>query len=188
MALFRTQSAEARRVPHLFDVKHKVAILLKRELHDNATWQSFVTRTNRAKLQTTLTELAFLVPPKLRTKARYMNLDTLVDWGTRALAYLDNPRDLPGQTVDRKRLQQKLGWLAEYRSALVAWAELLAIAQHAVSYVRDRLSSPRREGIEKTLAPPGAHAGRRSPSGRDRDVPAGAISRHQKRKACVGQQ
>jgi hypothetical protein len=136
MALFREQSTQARRVLHVFDIKHKVAILLKRELHDDATWQSFVTRTNRTKLQTTLTELAFLVPPSLRTKARYMNLDTLVDWGTRALAYLDDPRDLPGQTVDRKRLQQKLGWLAEYRSALPAWAELLAVAQRAVSYVR----------------------------------------------------
>jgi len=136
MTLFREQSVEARRVPHVLDIKHKVAILLKRELHDDTTWQSFVTRTNRTKLQTTLTELAFLVPPSLRAKARYMNLDTLVDWGTRALAYLDDPRDLPGQTIDRKRLQQKLGWLAEYRSNLVAWAELLSVAKHAVSYVR----------------------------------------------------
>jgi hypothetical protein len=136
MALFREQSAEARRVPHVFDIKHKVAILLKRELHNDTTWQSFVTRTNRTKLQTTLTELAFLVPPSLRTKARYMNLDTLVAWGTRALAYLDDPRDLPGLTVDCKRLQQKLGWLTEYRSALAAWAELLAVARRAVSYVR----------------------------------------------------
>lgn len=136
MALFRAQSAPARRVPHVFDIKHKAAILLKRELHDDPTWQSFVTHTNRTKLQTTLTELAFLVPPSLRNKARYMNLDTLVAWGTRALAYLDAPRDLPGQTLDRKRLQQKLGWLAEYRSALAAWAELLAVAQRAVRYVR----------------------------------------------------
>jgi hypothetical protein len=136
MAMFRQRSAEARRVLHVFDIKHKVAILLKRELHDDATWQSFVTRTNRTKLQTTLTELAFLVPPSLRNKARCMNLDTLVGWGTRALAYLDDPRDIPGQTVDRKRLQQKLGWLGEYRSALAAWAELLAIAKQGVSYVR----------------------------------------------------
>jgi len=136
MALFREQSPEARQVPHVFDIKHKVAILLKRELENDAVWQSFVTRTNRAKLQTTLTELAFLVPPGLRTKARYMNLDTLVDWGTRALAYLDDPRDLPGQKIDRERLEQKLGWLAEYRSALAGWAELLAVAEQAVSYVR----------------------------------------------------
>jgi len=136
MAMFRAQSAEARGVPHVFDIKHKVALLLKRELDDDASWNAFVTRTNRTKLQTTLTELAFLVPPSLRTKARYMNLDTLVDWGRRALAYLDNPRDLPGQTIDRQRLQQKLGWLREYRSALAAWTELLAIAEKAVGYVR----------------------------------------------------
>ena len=136
MALFRTRSTEARRVPHVFDIKHKVAILLKRELHDNVTWQSFVTHTNRTKLQTTLTELAFLVPPSLRTKARYMNLDTLVRWGCRALAYLDDPHDILGRTVHRKRLQQKLGWLAEYRSALTTWAELLAVAERAVSYIR----------------------------------------------------
>ena len=52
------------------------------------------------------------------------------------MAYLDNPRDLPGQTIDRQRLQQKLGWLAEYRSNLVAWAELLSVAKRAVSHVR----------------------------------------------------
>ncbi len=136
MALFREQSAAARRVPHAFDIKHKVAIFLKRELHDDATWQSFVTRTNRTKLQTTLTDLAFLVPPSLRTKARYMNLDTLVDWGCRALAYLDDPHDILARTIDRKKLQQKLGWLCEYRSALAAWAELLAIAEQAIGYVR----------------------------------------------------
>ena len=136
MNIFRTHSPAARRVPHVFDIKHKVAILLKRELHDDAAWQSFVTHTNRTKLQTTLTELAFLVPPSLRTKSRYMNLDTLVAWGCRALAYLDDPRDLPGQPVDRKKLQQKLGWLSEYRSALAAWAELLAVAEQAVCYVR----------------------------------------------------
>jgi hypothetical protein len=136
MALFRQQSAQARHVPHVFDIKHKVAILLKRELHNDATWQSFVTRANRTKLQTTLTDLAFLVPPSLRTKARYMNLDTLVDWGSRALAYLDDPRDLGERTVDRKKLQAKLGWLREYRTALAAWAELLAIAEQATGYVR----------------------------------------------------
>jgi hypothetical protein len=136
MALFRAQSAEARRVPHLLDIKHKVAILLKRELHHDAKWKSFVTRTNRTKLQTTLTELAFLVPPSLRTKARYMNLDTLVDWGGRVLTYLDDPRDLPGQTIDRQKLHKKLGWLAGYRSDLAAWAELLSVANRAVGYVR----------------------------------------------------
>lgn len=136
MTLFRERRPQARRVPHVFDIKHKVAILLKKELHHDATWQSFVTQTNRTKLQTTLTELAFLVPPGLRNKARYMNLDTLVDWGCRVLAYLDDPRDVSEGKMDREKLPRKLGWLGKYRRALATWAELLAVAKQAESYVR----------------------------------------------------
>ena len=188
MALFREQSVEARHVPHVFDIKHKVAILLKRELHHDTPWQSFVTHTNRTKLQTTLTELAFLVPPSLRTKARYMNLDTLVDWGTRALAYLDDPRDLPGQTIDRKRLQQKLGWLAEYRSNLVAWAELLSVAKRGELRPQERLPSSRCAGVAEAHAAPGAYAGWPPYAGRDIGVRQGAIAGHPGWKTCVGQQ
>jgi hypothetical protein len=136
MELFRERCPKARRVPHVFDIKHKVAIFLKKELHNDATWQSFVTQTNRTKLQTTLTELAFLVPPGLKNKARYMNLDTLVDWGCRVLAYLDNPRAVSEEKVDLRKLEQKLGWLREYREALATWAELLAVAKQAEGYVR----------------------------------------------------
>jgi len=134
--LFREESPQLQKVPHVYDIKHKVATILKKELHQDKTWQSFVTQTNRTKLRVTLTELAFLVPPGLRNKARYMNLDTLVDWGRRALAYLDDPCDFPGQKVDSKKLRQKLGWLREYRQPLAAWAELLDIAARAETYIR----------------------------------------------------
>jgi hypothetical protein len=125
-----------RDVPHMHDIKHKVATILKKELHHDKTWQSFVTRSNRTKLQVTLTQLAFLVPPSLRNKARYMNLDTLVQWGRRVLAYLDDPCDFPGEKVDHKKLRQKLGWLREYRQPLAAWAELLEVAARTETYVR----------------------------------------------------
>lgn len=136
MRLCRDASPRWQETPHVHDIKHKVATLLKKELHHDPTWQSFVTRSNRTKLRVTLTELAFLVPPSLKTKARYMNLDTLVAWGNRVLAYLENPRDLAEEKVDRKRLKQKLGWLGAYRQPLSAWAELLATAAAAESYIR----------------------------------------------------
>ena len=136
VALFRRESPALQRIPHLYDIKHKVATFLKKELHEDKTWQSFVTRTNRTKLRVTLTELAFLVPPGLRNKARYMNLDTLVEWGRRVLAYLDAPRDFPGRPLNQQKLQQKLGWLHEYRAPLAVWAELLEVAARAETYVR----------------------------------------------------
>ena len=154
MQLLEQRRPEAGHVPHLHDIKHKVATLLKKELHDDETWQSFVTKTNRTKLQVTLTSLAFLVPPSLKNKARYMNLDTLVNWGSRALAFLDDPRDFPGQPIDRDKLEQKLGWLRDYREPLSRWAELLEVGEAAVAYVRaEGYHCIAVEGLQETLTP-----------------------------------
>jgi len=154
MALLQQKCPETGRVSHLHDVKHKVATLLKKELHNDETWQSFVTRTNRTKLQVTLTSLAFLVPPSLKNKARYMNLDTLVNWGSRALAFLDEPRDFPGQPIDRDKLDQKLGWLRAYREPLTGWGELLEVGKAAVAYVRaEGYHAGAVERLEETLTP-----------------------------------
>jgi hypothetical protein len=154
MVLFRQESPHLRKVPHVYDIKHKVATILKKELHHDKTWQSFVTRTNRTKLRVTLTPLAFLVPPGLKNKARYMNLDTLVQWGCRVLAYLDDPCDFPGQKVDHKKLRQKLGWLREYRRPLAAWAELLEVAARAETYVRrEGYHARAAEELEEQLFP-----------------------------------
>jgi hypothetical protein len=152
--LFRQESPQLGKVPHVYDIKHKVATILKKELHHDKTWQSFVTRTNRTKLRVTLTPLAFLVPPGLKNKARYMNLDTLMQWGCRVLAYLDDPCDFPGQKVDPKKLRQKLGWLREYRRPLAAWAELLEVAARAETYVRrEGYHARAAEELEKQVLP-----------------------------------
>lgn len=154
MVLFRQESPQLRKVPHVYDIKHKVATILKKELHHDKTWQSFVTRTNRTKLRVTLTPLAFLVPPGLKNKARYMNLDTLVQWGCRVLAYLDDPCDFPGQKADPKKLRQKLGWLREYRQPLAAWAELLEVGARAETYVRrEGYHARAAEELEEQLFP-----------------------------------
>ncbi len=154
MELLQQESPEAAKVLHRHDIKHKVATLLKHELHDDETWQSFVTKTNRTKLQMTLTPLAFLVPPSLRNKARYMNLDTLVKWGNRALAFVDDPRDFPDEAIDRDKLEQKLGWLREYRESLSDWAELLEVGEAAEAYVRtEGYHRGAAEELAKALAP-----------------------------------
>jgi hypothetical protein len=133
------------KVRHVLDTKHKNATLLKKELESDVHWASFVTQTNKTKLGVTQTSLAFLNPPGLKTKARYMNLDTLVSWGVQALAYLDDPRNISEQPIDRQKLREKLGWLRGYRKALKRWSELLAIARTAEEYVN-------KEGIHRLIS------------------------------------
>lgn len=127
---------EGRQVTHVLDIKHKNALLLKKELEKDKYWASYVREANNTKLATTQTSLAFLTPPSLKTKGRYMNLDKLVEWGKNVLRYLDDPRDHPEVEVDRKLVKKKLGWVRKYRRRLAQWSELLAVAQSSEHYVR----------------------------------------------------
>jgi hypothetical protein len=120
----------------LYDVKHKMALLLQRELERDARWTKFIGHVNQSRSRLALTNLACLIPPNLKSKARYMNLEPLTRWGRNALAFLDEARDIPGQAVNRSAVEEKLGWLREYRESLYHWSVLLAIAETVERYVR----------------------------------------------------
>ena len=121
-----------------------------------------MTQANKTKLGVTQTSLAFLNPPSLKTKARYMNLDTLVSWGVQALDYLDHPKEVLGQPVDLHKLKEKLGWLRQYRRALKHWSELLAIARAAEEYIHEEGVHPLiTDELRERLAPLATTAGGR---------------------------
>lgn len=72
-------------------MKHKAACLLKRRLVRDARWGAYATELGQTKFAVQQTELAFSTPPSQRSKARFINLGTLVAWGTHALGLLDDP-------------------------------------------------------------------------------------------------
>jgi hypothetical protein len=65
----------------IYDIKHKVATVLKRELGADRAWQEFSTQASQTIARVQQTALAALVPPRQRRKARYMNVAELVSWG-----------------------------------------------------------------------------------------------------------
>ena len=123
-------------VARLYDIKHKMALLLQQQLEKDPRWSKFIGGVNQTRARVLLTDLAFLTPPDLKAKSRYLNLPPLANWGIKTLNFLYHPRDLPGKPVDRKALEEKLGWLGDYREALYHWSVLLAIAETAEHYVR----------------------------------------------------
>jgi hypothetical protein len=120
----------------LYDIKHKMALLLQRELEKDPRWAKFIGHVNQSRARLMLTALACLIPPNLKAKARYMNLGPLTRWGQKALAFLDQRRTIPGQNVDPAVVEEKLGWLREYREALYLWSVLLTIAETVEHDVR----------------------------------------------------
>lgn len=132
LALFRERHPST---GWIYDIKHKTASLLKRELANDPVWTAFAQRANQAKRHILLTELAFCNPPRQRGKARYMSVDTLVAWGTKVLGWLDDPRHT-GRDLDPNRVEEKLSWLRDYREPLRDWQQSLAVIETAETLVR----------------------------------------------------
>jgi hypothetical protein len=119
----------------IYDVKHKVAALLKRELGADPTWQEFSGLAGQASQRMQQTALAALAPPRQRRKARYMNAGELVDWGERMLRYLDEDGGRR-QEWDPQRVDQAVGWVRQYRQAVEQWRQLVEVGTIVEQWVK----------------------------------------------------
>jgi hypothetical protein len=122
----------------LYDIKHKTAAVLKRELQEDATWQAFTQCATQTKSQVQQTSFAPLAPPNLRTKARYMNAEGLIQWGQALLTFLDQPQAGARSPFDLAQVQTKLGWVTRFRQPLNEWADLLQVITTTESFVRQQ--------------------------------------------------
>lgn len=122
----------------LKDLAHATAIFLKHELTKDDRWDSFVKLCGTTQPKVKQTELGHLAPPKLKVKARYMNLGMLIGWAQRMLSVIETPVEQRPAQTNLERLDEKFGWIADYREAIVEWAELHAIKDQALEYGRNK--------------------------------------------------
>ena len=120
----------------LYDIAHKAANLLKARLNKDARWISFCSQTGQTKIKVQQTEFAFLMPPSQRSKARYMNLASLLRWGSRILSVLDRHPETVLRHGTSERLEEKYGWLRQYRKDLALWSEYQALLEETVDEIR----------------------------------------------------
>lgn len=76
-------------VINIDDVPHKIACLYKHLLKNDETWGKFTQECASFKKQIQLIEYSTLAPPNQRSKARYHNIDVLIDWGSNYLEQYD---------------------------------------------------------------------------------------------------
>lgn len=122
----------------IYDITHKAACLLKARLEKDPTWKAFCTQAAQTKFQTLQTELAFLVPPSQRTKARFMNLGDLVRWARETLAVVQQPPAVVLEHLTRERLEEKFGWLRDYEEPVRVWSQMQLVIDIVNDFVRCR--------------------------------------------------
>lgn len=129
----------------IYDIKHKAACLLKKRLEKDPRWQAFSGQVGKTRCAVQQTELAFLVPPAPKPKARFMNLQPQLEWAEGVLDILREPPAEVLQWASPARLQEKLGWLREFDDTLSEWSQWQQVVNIAVTHVNG-------QGISRTTA------------------------------------
>jgi len=110
-----------------YDVCHKVACELKKRLNKNPLWERMTLGCTQTKKALSLSKFAKFAPPQQRSKARYMNLDSLVKWGyTMLTQYVTLP----------KEVQSKVAWLISLKGELYKWQEWVRVGQVTRDVIR----------------------------------------------------
>lgn len=122
----------------LYDIKHKTAALLKRELTRDADWIDFTQKANQTKKQVQQTEFAFLEPPKQKTKARYMNVVELIQWGNHIQSFLQYHKQQQNPEYDIERLKERFGWVENYQKSIARWSEMVDVTTRTEQLVREQ--------------------------------------------------
>ncbi len=121
---------------YIYDVKHKMAVLLKKVLTNEPQWAEFTKLAKKSKQQVQQTALAGLAPPKQRTKARYMNTEYLLDWGKNMLRLLSQSNEaIQEKKFDPDKIREKFSWLIAFSDDLEHWRKLLQIATTTEKFI-----------------------------------------------------
>jgi len=72
-------------VPVITDIGHAMASALKNEFEKTSAYQRFTSLTTQGAARLRQTDLAFLIPPKLRSKGRFQSISTLGKWADKML-------------------------------------------------------------------------------------------------------
>lgn len=131
---FISENPETR---YVYDVKHALALLLKKELGNNEDWIKYISLCRETKQRLQQTALASLSPPNQKSKARYMNIDTLVIWGNDVLMLLNKDENEISKQFDVQKIKEKLGWVNDYRAKIIEWNNIINIVACTENFVRN---------------------------------------------------
>lgn len=122
------------RTRSIFDTAHRVANFLKASLEKSNAWKKFREEVTQSRRRMQNSSVAGALPPSPRTKARFMNVDTIIKWALDMLFLLDNGAST--DDLDINDLDNYLGWLRDYRMDIEHWATIASIGAAARNCVR----------------------------------------------------
>lgn len=119
----------------LGDLKHHAANILEKQIGRSERFKAFVTQVGLTRNRVQQTELSHFSPPPLKQKSRFMNLAPLLCWANMVSHHLGDAHSVARTGISADRMNEKLGWLHEYRRELVCWAACQKVIDAALSFI-----------------------------------------------------
>lgn len=137
----------------LRDFKHFAANRFESLIGRSDDFTNFLGAMGKTRCLLQQSELAHLTPPGLKTKARFMNIEPIIAWAQMALAVLDNPQEPESGVQDLHKLEQRLGWLRDYREQIASWKRCCDIIALSLRWINTHgLRRETAEQIRSSLA------------------------------------
>jgi hypothetical protein len=122
----------------LSDFKHFAANVLKKVVGGNERFTEFTSQTGSTRSAIQQTELAHFTPVSPKPKARFMNLSPTLKWANMVLWHLAHPHSAARQEIETARMNDKLGWLRNYRDDIARWSRCQDVVSAAVTFVNEQ--------------------------------------------------
>jgi hypothetical protein len=122
----------------LSDFKHFAANVLKKVVGGNERFTEFTSQTGSTRSAIQQTELAHFTPVSPKPKARFMNLSPTLKWANMVLWHLAHPHSAARQEIETARMNDKLGWLRNYREDIACWSRCQDVVSMAVTFVNEQ--------------------------------------------------
>ena len=117
------------------DLKHFAANALERMIGNSDAFKAVTTLVGRTRSLIQQTELSHFTPPSQKLKARFMNLGATLRWCEMVLWQLDHPESEARAGIEVNRMDEKLGWLREYRHEISQWRRIEGVISDSLGFI-----------------------------------------------------
>jgi hypothetical protein len=130
-----TLEKDGRKPIVLGDLKHHAANALEKQIGRSERFKAFVSQVGLTRNRIQQTELSHFVPPPMKQKSRFMNLAPLLRWAAMVSHHLSDAHSEARVGITAARMNEKLGWLREYRNDLTCWGACQELIDTALSFI-----------------------------------------------------
>lgn len=110
------------------DVGHEICKWTEQTYREDERFKAWIKEVTKVRFQVFMKQIAYLMPPKQRTVARFTNLSFVVEWAANMLRVLPNLNE---------REKHAFGWLAGYKTLIAEFAAVFNMNESILKVLKN---------------------------------------------------